>query len=55
LAVLTPLLRRPQQAKADAAENRAALRDMSDQIRANTRAVLSLLNERGGGPAPAGA
>jgi hypothetical protein len=32
------------------------LEDMSDQLRANTRAVLSMLDklERGGGPAPSG-
>jgi hypothetical protein len=31
----------------------AQIRDQTEQIRANTRAVLSLLDERGGGPAPA--
>jgi hypothetical protein len=36
-------------------DNSRVLEDVSDQLRANTRAVLSLLDERGGGPAASGA
>jgi hypothetical protein len=46
-----------EQGRADTAAMRdlsAQIRDQTEQIRVNTRAVLSLLDERlGGGPAPA--
>ena len=45
-----------EQSRADTAAMRdlsAQIRDQTEQIRANTRVVLSLLDERGGGPAPA--
>ena len=49
-----------EEGRAESARNEAAMsdlsaqiRDQSEQIRAQTRAVLSLLDERGGGPAPA--
>jgi hypothetical protein len=38
-----------EQARVESAEKSAAIRHLSDQIRANTRAVLLMLDERGGG------
>lgn len=48
-------LRRLEEMSEESKDRTAAIRDMADRIRANTRAVLSLLDERGGGPSPAGA